>query len=128
MALDDPKLRRIVNVIENVVKQWRFPNAVLFQLGTWAIELFDPLFKTAVSLGKALEDLIVPYIRAHKDTQSFEEHKDYLDSYLGEIKKCKDPKSSFFKTRGEESLLASLMDLFLGGVETTAATLTSYFR
>ena len=93
-------------------------------MGTWAIELFDPLFKTAVSLGQALEDLINPYVKTHKDNHDDDENKDFMDSYLKEILRCQDKTSSFYGKRGEESLMASIMDLFLGGIETTAATLS----
>ena len=102
------------------MSQWSFPNPLLFLLGTWAVEHFDPVFKTAVSLNKALEDLIVPYINAHEENQ---EMGDYIDSYLKEIQKSDNYKSSFYGKRGKDSLLASLMDIFLGGIETTASTL-----
>ena len=41
--------------------------------------------------------------------------RDFVDVYLKEISKTKDPSSSFFGKRGEESLVAVLLDLFLAG-------------
>ena len=123
LSLQDPKLLRIVKIIDDVAKQWRAPKPLFLLFGNWAVELLEPSFQSMVSLGKALEELIIPYIHAHKN-QCQEENNYFIDTYLKEIQKCKDRKSSFWGNRGEESLLASLMDLFLGGIETTSSTLS----
>ena len=43
--------------------------------------------------------------------------RDFVDVYLKEIAKTTDQSSSFFGSRGEESLIAVLLDLFLAGDE-----------
>ncbi|CAG7726074.1 unnamed protein product [Allacma fusca] len=50
--------------------------------------------------------------------------RDFIDSYLREIEKTDDPKSSFYKKSGDHSLDVVLSDLFGAGSETTSSTLT----
>ena len=81
LSLQDPKLLRIVKIIDDVAKQWRAPKPLFLLFGNWAVELLEPSFQSMVSLGKALEDLIIPYIHAHKN-QCQEENNYFIDTYL----------------------------------------------
>lgn len=50
--------------------------------------------------------------------------RDFTDSMLIEISKTTDKSSSFYGESGIENLRNTLLDLFLGGSETTSSTLT----
>ena len=50
-------------------------------------------------------------------TFNAEEPRDFIDVYITEMKKEKDPKSSFFGKIGHENLVHSLVDLFFAGLE-----------
>ena len=47
-----------------------------------------------------------------------------ISKVLVEIKNTSDPSSSFYGDEGHHNLVASLMDLFAAGSETTSTTLT----
>jgi hypothetical protein len=48
-------------------------------------------------------------------TFNAEELRDFIDVYISEMKKEKDPDSSFFGRTGHENLIHSLVDLFFAG-------------
>ncbi|OXA48871.1 methyl farnesoate epoxidase [Folsomia candida] len=56
-----------------------------------------------------------------------QEAEDFTDVYIKEIKETTDKESSFYQNRGEETLMATLLDLFVAGAETTSTTLTYFF-
>ncbi|CAG7818879.1 unnamed protein product, partial [Allacma fusca] len=49
--------------------------------------------------------------------------RDFIDAYLGEIKKTTDPNSSFYGTKGDTFLSAVALDLFQAGSLTTSTSL-----
>jgi cytochrome P450 len=53
-----------------------------------------------------------------------ENPRDFIDAYLGEISRTKDPQSSFHDQSGVSSLSAVVEDLFRAGSLTTSITLT----
>ena len=69
------------------------------------MELFDDIKKI----------IVIPAINEHKESLDSENPRDFMDVYLSQVESTKDPNSSFHGTRGEESLIASLIDLFLAG-------------
>ncbi|ODM89328.1 Cytochrome P450 2J6 [Orchesella cincta] len=50
--------------------------------------------------------------------------RDFIDHYLIEMQKAKDPSSTFFKESGEKNLHAVVADLFFAGSETSSSTLS----
>jgi cytochrome P450 family 2 subfamily J len=62
-------------------------------------------------------------IEQHKATFQPGQPRDFIDVYLEEMRNSKDPNSSFYKEKGEQSILFSVFDLFLAGAETTSTTL-----
>ena len=54
-------------------------------------------------------------IKEHLDTFNAEDLRDFIDVYIAEMNKEKDPESSFFGDNGLENLVQSLVDLFLAG-------------
>ena len=59
--------------------------------------------------------IVIPAINEHKESLDSENPRDFMDVYLSQVENTKDPNSSFHGKRGEESLIASLIDLFLAG-------------
>lgn len=62
-------------------------------------------------------------IDQHKKNFDEDDLKDFVDVYLAEMRKTKDPKSFFYGEAAERQLVAILFDLFLAGSDTTAVTL-----
>jgi len=48
----------------------------------------------------------------------------FVAKVLAEIASTRDPSSSFYRDQGHHNLVASLIDLFAAGTETTSTTLT----
>lgn len=122
LALDDPKLLKIVNAVDQFIRQRSVRNSFWARLGPWAVENFDPVFLQFKAVIKEIKDMVIPYIKEHQKQK--EDNGDYITDYLQEIKRHSgDSSSSFHGTRGEESLVSSMMDLFLAGTETTSSSL-----
>lgn len=54
-------------------------------------------------------------IDEHRQQDDENNADDFLSSYLTAIKETTDVNSSFYGTRGEQSLIANVLDLFLAG-------------
>jgi len=81
-------------------------------------------FKTAMKMVDAISKLTNEHIEKHKKNSSDDkEDKDFVDFYLDQVKNTTDPTSSFYGHAGETSLVATMLDLFLAGTETTSSTL-----
>jgi cytochrome P450 family 2 subfamily J len=50
--------------------------------------------------------------------------RDFIDTVLVEMRRTTRTDSSFYGTRGQDNLVANLLDLFAAGSETTATTLS----
>ena len=44
LDLDDPKLQKIVRLLDNAIRYGRVPNLLLSQIGHWAVQVFDTKF------------------------------------------------------------------------------------
>ena len=68
-------------------------------------------------------EMLQETITCHKENFDENDPKDFIDMMLIEMK-TDDPSSTFYGSKGEESLLENLFDLFAAGSETTSTTLT----
>ncbi len=62
-----------------------------------------------------IRDFVEKSISEHRDTFNPEELRDFIDVYISEMLKEKDPESSFYGDTGLENLVQSLVDLFFAG-------------
>ena len=61
--------------------------------------------------------IVAPAMNEHKKSMDSENPRDFMDVYLTQVKNTSDPNSSFHGKKGEESLIATMIDLFLAGNE-----------
>ena len=61
--------------------------------------------------------IIAPSMDEHKKSMDSENPRDFMDVYLTQVKNTNDTNSSFHGKKGEESLIATMIDLFLAGNE-----------
>ena len=59
--------------------------------------------------------IVAPSMNEHKKSMDSENPRDFMDVYLTQVKNTSDPNSSFHGKKGEESLIATMIDLFLAG-------------
>ena len=79
-------------------------------------KIFNPGYATFMELFRDIKDVIVaPVMNDHKESMDLDNPRDFMDVYLAQIAKTNDPNSSFHGKRGEESLISTMIDLFLAG-------------
>ena len=54
-------------------------------------------WKISLQCVQSLLSVIKPQIKRHEDTYDDNDMRDFVDTYLKNIKECKDPSSSFYK-------------------------------
>ena len=89
----------------------------------WGLAKFD-LAQTAI---QGIIDLIEPYVKSHQKSLDPENIRDFLDTMLIETKNCTDPNSCFGPKIGFATIINSMMDLFMAGMETTSSSLLHLF-
>nr|AIL94126.1 cytochrome P450 CYP3034A1 [Tigriopus japonicus] len=123
LELDDERLLKIVRTMDKLLRETQVSGlfSVLFPN---VYKMIHPRFKFAQETFESMRTLMKQAILEHKETfQSGESPNDFIDCYLKEIENTKDPGSSFFQEQGLKSLDCVLIDLFMGGSETTSITL-----
>jgi cytochrome P450 len=74
-----------------------------------------------------ISSVIMPYVEAHLQSLDPENIRDFLDVMLLEAKTNLDPNSCFSPNLGISTILNSMIDLFLAGMETTSSSLIFVF-
>jgi len=72
-------------------------------------------------------DIINPYVENHRQTLDPENPRDFLDVMLIEVEKNADPGSCFDPIIGPYTIVNSMIDLFIAGMETTSSSLLYTF-
>ena len=83
---------------------------------------FTCRYKAVSEVFTAIKDLVNDVLEGHKSNIDPSNPQDFMDIYINEINKTKDTSSSFYGKRGEESLIASMLDLFLAGMKSVLPT------
>ena len=117
-SLEDPKLKAIVSKFDAALRLGS--NSTLHQLlgaiSPILTKIFNPGYATFMELFRDIKDVIVaPVMNDHKESMDLDNPRDFMDVYLTHIAKTNDPNSSFHGKRGEESLISTMIDLFLAG-------------
>ncbi|ODM92838.1 Cytochrome P450 2J5 [Orchesella cincta] len=73
---------------------------------------------------ESFRDFLEGSVNQHKRDLKEENLKDFIDVYLAEVRKTTDEKSPFYGTMAERQLVATMLDLFLAGSDSSAATLS----
>ena len=70
---------------------------------------------------------MVPYIESHQKSLDPENIRDFLDTMLIETENCSNPESCFGQKIGIATIINSMIDLFMAGMETTSSSLLHLF-
>ena len=130
LDLHDDKLADIVKAIDNVLMSAQV-SSLLALLFPTLFKWFHPRFKRAQMAFEKARSLVRPKIKQRAEMifgdnytiTSDEGQTDFIDLYLLRIKGEKDGTSSFYGERGLKALECVLIDLFMGGSETTSSLL-----
>nr|AKH03507.1 cytochrome P450 3075A1 [Paracyclopina nana] len=129
LDLDDPRLEKLLKVVDNLLRLTEGPNSVIGNLLPHPDMIYWPGIRQLANLDipeqtfKTVFSFIQPYVDEHKKTLDEENVRDFMDLFLLEIRKTTDPMSSFYGKRGENALINDLMDMFIAGMETTSSSL-----
>lgn len=93
------------------------------EMGAWPIISSFTGFKQAQNTFAEVFDMASPYVEEHERTLDPDNIRDFLDLMLVEQKKTTDPASCFNGEVGKATVINSMVDLFLAGMETTTTSL-----
>jgi cytochrome P450 len=82
------------------------------------------LAQTAI---QGMIEIMEPYVESHQKSLDPENIRDFLDAMLIETKNCTNPNSCFSQKIGIATIVNSMMDLFMAGMETTSSSLMHLF-
>eukprot|EP00093_Oithona_nana_P007338 07338.XXX_25634_23310_1 [CDS] Oithona nana genome sequencing. len=129
--LEDPKLQAIVSKFDDALRiQTGFQNVkdqILLKISPELFKKSSQRWHVIIDLFDDIKKLVADPIAAHKPQLDIDNPRDFIDVYLGHIQSQTDSNSSFYGSRGEESLICNLLDLFLAGAETTSSSLSWAF-
>ncbi|XP_035706095.1 farnesoate epoxidase isoform X2 [Folsomia candida] len=122
--------KQLGNIMESINNSLNAPAMGLMFFFPW-IKDFAP---NVIGWNKYVEVVLVAtnfvskYVKERLQVLTVqEEPQDFIDVYINEIKTTGDAHSSFYGKRGEETMVGTLLDLFVAGAETTSTTLTYFF-
>ncbi|CAG7724124.1 unnamed protein product [Allacma fusca] len=123
---DDPELAEAVRRLTSSIDDNNMAASLAIFL-PWLAEYAPKLsgYEDMVKEAQPLVNFIEKNIDEHNKLYTAGEPRDYVDSYVDEIKKTTDPNSPFHEKNGH--LTFAILDLFVAGAETTSTTLTWLF-
>jgi len=93
-------------------------------MAKWPLLDYLSGFKVTKDAIDSIVSLITPYIDEHEKTLDANNVRDFLDVMLLEKRNQKDnPESCFDSNLGEVTIVNSLIEIFLAGMETTSSSL-----
>ena len=72
-------------------------------------------------------DIMEPYVESHQKSLDPENIRDFLDTMLIETNNCTNSDSCFSQKIGTATIINSMMDLFMAGMETISSSLKHLF-
>ncbi|KAM3609433.1 uncharacterized protein V6R79_014725 [Siganus canaliculatus] len=119
---EDRTIKEVVRCITENTKMANGPWAMVYDSMPLLRNLPLPFSKAFQNM-KTVRCIIGDLLTDHKKTRVPGEPRDYVDSYLDELDKRGNDGSSF----SEDQLIASALDLYIAGTDTTSNTLLTAF-
>ncbi|KAG8228077.1 hypothetical protein J437_LFUL009049, partial [Ladona fulva] len=113
---EDEKLKKFTDLLMTVSRL--MTSSAMLDSYPW-LRFFYPWFKKYDALRTELRNFFMETVEDHKKTKTDGEPRDFIDTYLDEMKRREGDESYF----SEVQLLAICDDLFTAGTETTSYTL-----
>lgn len=131
LSLQDPRLIKIVELFDKVLRGQGVSGALATMLPfpemmRWPViyNLLGVDVETSFETMHEMQSLVETYVQDHRDSLDENNIRDYLDTYLLEIRKHEnDSNSSFHQERGHYMLVNTLIDLLIAGMETTSSAI-----
>ncbi|XP_006262987.2 cytochrome P450 2J6 isoform X1 [Alligator mississippiensis] len=117
---EDENFHKLLKATENIFRFGGSLGYSLYEFFPWIMDHLPGPHKKALSSYEVLNSFARKEIRKHLERGIPDNPEDFIDYYLAEIEKAKDRTKSAYD---EDNLAHSVIDLFLGGSETTSTTL-----
>ncbi|KAM9733082.1 cytochrome P450 2Y3 [Menidia menidia] len=117
---DDQQFLLLLSNIGEAVRFNSSAQGMLYNLFPRLMERLPGYHHTAFGLIEDVREFVKTKIQEHKDTLDLNAPRDYIDCYLIRSEQEKDLATSEFHY---ENLVATVMNLFLAGTETTSSTI-----
>ena len=126
-AYNDPNLNKIIAGLSRLMDIVGSPGELIGIIFPWLVKI-GPIRQAlgrneSVQYTQDISNLMRGYVEEHEATLDPNTPRDYIDMFLLEILRTTDMSSSFYGSVGREQLVATLLDLFIAGGDTTATTL-----
>lgn len=125
---EDPKSMELAELVDALLQSSNPQNALAQMLphpsmGKWPILRHFTAFDFAQKQFRKMHDFVEPYIKEHQRTFDQDNIRDFIDVWLLEVQRTTDPRSCFYGQLGIDGLIATAVDFFLAGMDTTSNTL-----
>ncbi|XP_041658208.1 cytochrome P450 2A4-like [Cheilinus undulatus] len=117
---DDKDFLHLLNIIAEVLRFNSSTRGQLYNVFPWLMEHLPGHQHKVFAHVKELRGFVKKKIQEHKDTLDPSSPRDFIDCFLIRMDKEKNIPTSEFKF---ENLVATVMNLFLAGTETTSTTI-----
>ncbi|XP_060130285.1 cytochrome P450 2J1 [Zootoca vivipara] len=118
-SLEDEKFQQLINAIDCLLKNGNTLLHLLYEVFPWLMKHFPGPHRKLFASADLVLSFAKEELERHKE-QRKDEPQDFIDFYLLQMEKSKDDPNSTFD---EDNLAECVLDLFIAGTETTAATL-----
>ncbi|CAI5776011.1 cytochrome P450 2J5-like [Podarcis lilfordi] len=118
-SLEDEKFQKMMEGVDFCLKHGGSIIHCLYELFPWLMKHLPGPHNKAFSSIELVHSFAKEEVERHRKQQK-DEPQDFIDFYLLQIEKSKDDPNSTFD---EDNLAECVLDLFIAGTETTAATL-----
>ncbi|XP_070762714.1 cytochrome P450 2G1-like [Enoplosus armatus] len=119
-SYEDKQFLRLLKIIAEILRFASSPLGQMYNIFPWLMERLPGYQHTVFAQIKEVREFIKMKIQEHKDTLDPSSPRDYIDCFLIRINQEKDIPTSEFHY---ENLVATVMNLFLAGTETTSSTI-----
>ncbi|XP_075794251.1 cytochrome P450 2J4-like isoform X2 [Pelodiscus sinensis] len=119
-STDDETLQQLLEANDCLLKSGGSLSERLYNTFPWLMDHLPGPHKKMVSSHEFMYRFAKEEIRCHRERGVPDEPQDFIDFYLAQMVKCRDDPTSTFD---EDSLIHTILDLFIAGTESTATTL-----
>ncbi|XP_033006702.1 cytochrome P450 2J6-like [Lacerta agilis] len=118
-SLEDEKFQKLMDAVDCLLKDANTILHMLYEVFPWLMKHFPGPHRKLFASADLVLSFAKEELERHKE-QRKDEPQDFIDFYLLQMEKSKDDPNS---TYDEDNLAECVLDLFIAGTETTAATL-----
>ncbi|KAF4076709.1 hypothetical protein AMELA_G00218170 [Ameiurus melas] len=119
-SYEDSHFLRLLQIFSGVLQFGSSTWAQLYNIFPWLVELLPGKHRKIINDVNEVIDFSRGKIQEHKDSLDPENPRDFIDCFLIRLKQEKDNPNTEFHY---ENLIASVLNLFLAGTETTSTTI-----